>query len=99
MSSECNLCSKNKTKTIKKFKHWRIIKSKFPYDKIAKINHILIPQKHKIYKNLNQKEKQEMDLIKQKYIEKRYDLITEATNKRKSIPNHFHIHLLVLKEK
>ena len=48
-------------------------------------------------KELNIIEKKELDLIKSNYVNKKYEIIAEATNRKKSIPSHFHVHLLVLR--
>ncbi|MDR3519486.1 MAG: hypothetical protein P4L63_01185 [Candidatus Pacebacteria bacterium] len=92
----CRLCQ---IKPIKKFKYWKIINNEYPWDLIAKINHILVSKRHTTYEKLNQAERKEFDFIKASYLEKNYGHMVETTNKRKSIPDHFHIHLLVLKNK
>jgi len=92
----CALCKE--ARLVKKFKYWKIIKNRFPHDRIAKINHIIIPKRHTIYEKLNKIEKEEFEKIKLNYIEKKYDVMLEATNKRKSIPEHHHIHLTILKD-
>jgi len=58
-----------------------------------------MPKRHVVYGKLNTLEKKEFDKIKMGFVEKNYTHIIETTNKRKSIPSHFHIHLLVLKKK
>ena len=92
----CRLCQET---VIKNFRYWKILDNRFPWDQIAKTHHMIIPKRHIIFEQLNIKEKKEYEKIKSKYIEKGYDLIGEATNKKKSIPSHFHIHLIVLKTK
>jgi hypothetical protein len=92
----CNLC-KEETLT-KSFKYWRIVDARFPWDRIAKIHHMIIPKRHIVYEELNKSEKKEFEIIKIGYIEKKYELIAEATNKKKSIPEHLHIHLIILKD-
>jgi len=92
----CRLCQ---IKPIKKFKYWQIINNEYPWDLIAKTNHIILPKRHVVYAKLNKAEKKEFDFIKAGYIEKNYGHIMETTDKRKSIPGHFHLHLLVLKDK
>jgi predicted nucleic acid-binding OB-fold protein len=98
LNDGCNLCKRRKTELIKEFKHWRIIKNIFPWDRVAKTNHIIVPKRHIVYKELTKTEKDELEKIKIEYIEKGYDLIAEATNKIKSIPTHLHIHLIILKK-
>jgi len=91
----CRLCREI---IIKEFKYWKIINCRFPWSRIADVHHMIIPQRHTVYEKLNKAEQKEFDLIKATYIHKNYDLIAEATNKKKTIPDHFHIHLIVLKK-
>jgi len=90
----CRLC---KEILIKDFKLWKIINNRFPWDRIAKIHHMIIPKRHTVYEKLNKAEKKEYDLIKKTYIEKKYQVIAEATEIKKTIPTHMHIHLITLK--
>jgi hypothetical protein len=96
LADGCNLCKDKES--VKKFKHWRIITALYPWDLITKTHHMIIPKRHITYKKLNAAEKKEFDLIKSGYIEKTYDLIAEAPDKKKSIPGHLHVHLLMLKD-
>jgi diadenosine tetraphosphate (Ap4A) HIT family hydrolase len=96
LNNGCNLC---KEIPVKEFKHWKIIATKFPWSRIAQIHDMIIPKRHTIYAKLNNAEKKEYEKIKIEYIEKKYDLIAEATEKKKTIPSHLHIHLIVLKNK
>ena len=95
LADGCNLCKE--TKSIKEFKYWRIINNMFPYDRVAKTSHIIIPKRHVSYEKLNKIEKKEFELIKLRYINKKYHFTMEAMKNRMSIPAHFHIHLIVLK--
>jgi len=92
----CRLCQ---IKPIKEFKYWKIIDNEYPWDLIAQTNHILISKRHTIYEKLNRAERKEFDLIKKNYLEKKYTHLIEVSTKNKSIPNHFHMHLIVLKDK
>ena len=96
LADECVLC---KSASIKNFKHWRIIDNKFPYDRIAKVNHMIIPKRHIAERELNKMEKKEFESIKSGFIDKKYEFLIEGTNKNKSIPNHFHIHLIITKDR
>ncbi|MEI7810354.1 MAG: hypothetical protein WCI41_02230 [bacterium] len=93
----CPLCKE--TLILKKFKYWKILESRFPWDLISKTNHLIIPKRHTNYKGLNTLEKEELDKIKEKYINENYELMAEVPDRKKSIPKHFHIHLIVLKNK
>lgn len=91
----CPLCSEA---GLKKFKYWKILKNNFPYDKIAKKHHMIVPIRHITENKLNQKELLEYKKIKQNFINKAdYTTIIEATDKIKSLPSHFHLHLIILK--
>jgi hypothetical protein len=96
MSRVCNLCEK--APLIKEFNYWKIVENIFPWDNVAKLQHMIVPKRHVIYDKLNDDEKKEFDEIKVSHIEKEYELIAEVTNKKKSIPEHFHIHLIIMKD-
>jgi len=91
----CPLCT---VPPIKDFKYWRIVKNKFPYDLIAEKHDMLVPKRHVDEVSLNEDEISELREIKREYIDSEYSYIIEAMSKNKSIPAHFHIHLIVSKE-
>ena len=95
LADGCNLC--NETKSIKEFKYWRIINNIFPWDRIAKINHMIVSKRHATHKELNTAEKKELEAVKYGYIEKNYEIIVDVVNRNKTIPGHFHTHLITLK--
>ncbi|MBX4192088.1 hypothetical protein KW798_01230 [Candidatus Parcubacteria bacterium] len=95
LDHSCVLCAKT---PLKEFTYWKIIPNDFPYDKVAKTHHMLIPKRHSDEKNLTKEENEELWKIKPEYINDQYDYILEATSKHKSIPAHFHLHLLVVKD-
>jgi diadenosine tetraphosphate (Ap4A) HIT family hydrolase len=90
----CALCLKA---SLRDFNYWRIVKNDFPYDKIAEIHDILIPIRHAREGDLNEQELQELMKIKESHVNEAYEYMIEATAKNKSIPNHFHLHLIVAK--
>lgn len=91
----CVLCGKE---TLQPFEHWTVIENIFPYDKIAKTHHMAIPKRHVTELELSEEELKELRTIKETYFHTNYDFIIEATYRMKSIPGHFHIHLIVLKD-
>jgi diadenosine tetraphosphate (Ap4A) HIT family hydrolase len=95
LNDGCNLC---KASSIKEFKYWKVMDNRFPWSQIAETHHMIIPKRHIVYEELNEKEKKEYDIIKIEYLDKEYDMITEATNKKKTIPTHMHLHLIILKK-
>lgn len=96
--NKCPLCNK---KSIKIFKYWKIMKNDFPYDRIAKIHDLLVPKRHEIEDKLTRKELEELKSIKDNYVNgknmHKYNFIMEVAKLEKTIPSHFHLHLLGLK--
>lgn len=92
---ECPLCT---VPAIKEYDFWKIVKNKFPYDLIAKEHDMLLTKRHVKESDLTEEEKQEFLKIKNNYIDSKYSYIIEATTKEKSIPEHFHIHLILKKD-
>lgn len=91
----CILCAKQ---TLKEFEHWKIVLNDFPYDRIAKTHHMLIPYRHVQEGGLNEEEFKELRKIKETYVNTEYDWIMEPVPKGKTIPSHFHLHLILGKE-
>ena len=91
----CALCAK---KSKKEFTSWRIVKNNFPYDLIAQDHDMLIPRRHVTEDTLTSEEKNELLIIKRDILVADYDWLIEPTSKHKSIPDHFHLHLIVGKE-
>ena len=91
----CLLCEKP---SLKEFTHWRIVENIFPYDLVAKVSHMIIPSQHKTESDLTDVEEQEFKDIKINYLQNQYDYILENTHKNKSLPHHFHLHILVGKD-
>jgi len=94
MNSECVLCNAT---AIESFTSWKVIKNNFPYDLIAETHNMLVPLRHIKEGGLNEVELKELAMIKDGYVQD-YDYIIEATNRTKSIPEHFHLHLIIGKK-
>lgn len=94
--TSCPLCKKEPI--IKQFKYWKIINNIFPYNRIAKEHHMIIPIRHAIEGKLIKAEILELKKIKEKYLikNKKYDILIEALS-LKTLPDHFHLHLIVFK--
>jgi len=87
----CPLCTDD---SIRDFTHWRILLNDFPYDVIAKTHHMIVPKRHVTEHEITQEEWQEYQEIKKDYLQL-YDVLLESTSRMKSIPEHFHIHLII----
>ena len=94
MDSGCALCEAS---PIKAFNHWKIIGNNFPYDLIAETHHMIVPLRHVKETEITEEEWAEYQQIKEKDLQE-YGYIIEATNRTKSIPAHFHLHLITSKE-
>jgi hypothetical protein len=94
LEQSCPLCKEN---SIQEFVYWRVIPNNFPYDRIAKKHDMLVPKRHVKETDLTQEEKEELLRIKQDSLHE-YFYIVEAHQKQKSIPEHFHLHLLIPKD-
>ncbi len=90
----CSLCEKV---PIKEFAFWKIVENSFPYDKISKTHHMLMPTRHVSEDFLSEEERKELRDIKISFVQAEYDWIIESTHKNRSIPEHFHLHLLTAK--
>lgn len=91
----CRLCE---AETLHEFTHWRIVNNRFPYDRICQLHHMLIPKRHIIEHELSDAEKEELLLIKHTHVNETYVFVLEALPQYKSIPSHFHLHLVIPKE-
>jgi len=95
LKGPCALCG---GEAIKEFEHWKIMVNAYPYDRIAKLHHMILPKRHASEGEITQEEWYEYGKIKKEYLHNEYQFLIEATNKTKSIPTHFHVHLVVLKD-
>lgn len=95
LDGPCVLCSKPALKT---FDAWKIVKNDYPYDKIAVEHDMIVPLRHASQSEVTPEEWQELDSIKESYIHPHYEWMLEATNKMKSIPSHFHIHMITAQD-
>ena len=91
----CYICS---AKPVKTYTRWKLIENEFPYDEVATKNDMIVPLRHGTEDELTKEDLREFEEIK-KDINDKYDMILENTHKQKSIPGHFHLHLLQIKER
>ena len=94
LNGGCKLCE---SPSIKDFRYWRIIRNDFPYDLIAQVHDMIVPRRHVKEHSLSREERTEYAVIKTTYVENNYEFIIEPTVKLKSIPEHFHLHVIVAK--
>lgn len=89
---KCPLCADKDV--LQDFKHWKIMKNAFPWDRVIKEHHMVVPKRHATFAMLNDEEKEELGKIKSTYINGLYTIMAEATDQVKSVPGHFHLHLV-----
>lgn len=94
-SATCPLCEDKET--LHAFTHWRIVENSFPYDVFAEVHHMILPLRHITERELTEQECAELLAIKEGYIAEHYNFVMEPTATQKSIPSHFHLHLVVPK--
>ena len=95
LSKGCGLC---KDHAIKNFKYWKIVDNRFPYNRIAKVSHMIVPKRHTTENKLNTLEKKEFKSIKRDYLGKKYEYLFENISS-KSIPKHHHLHLIIVRDR
>jgi len=84
---------------IEVFDHWMIIPNDFPYDAVSIQHDMLFTRRPAVFDwdLLNQEELKELSLLKKTHIAESYDVFYENLPKGRTVPGHFHIHLLKLK--
>lgn len=84
---------------VKEFKNWVILENKFPYDRVATVNHIIVTKREVVsdWSLLTQEEREEFEKIKADYLMNKYDALLENFPSAQTMPGHFHLHLLILK--
>lgn len=89
----CRLCEKP---PITDFEFWKIVENSFPYDKLAEKHTMLLPKRHVTEVDLTEDERTELLVIKSNSLQA-YEFVFESLPHKKSIPAHFHLHLIVPK--
>jgi hypothetical protein len=82
---------------LREFVHWKIMRNDFPYDLVANRHDMLVPKRHVIEAEVSPEEWAEYWSIKRTVFEDEYDYLLEGASRTRSIPLHFHIHLITLK--
>lgn len=79
---------------------WVIVKNGFPYDKIASVHHLLVPLRAFTEDiDMTQDERDELASIKRRIgEEKLYDVVMENVAHRRTVPAHYHLHLIKYKD-
>lgn len=81
--------------SLVEFRHWRIINNEFPPNVAYEIAHMLLPKrKVATFSMLKDYERQELREIIDTHCQLHYDQVTENMMLRRSVPDHYHLHLL-----
>ena len=90
--TSCPLC---RAPSIEEFHLWRLIPNEYPYGKIARTHHMLVPKRCVAEHELSPEEREELLALKRSLAD-RYHYYLEATPQRQSVPGHYHLHCLDL---
>lgn len=92
----CPLCDK---KALRTFTYWKIVPNDFPYDKLAKVHNMIVPLRHTVEAEFTDGEIEELRKIKHEImLSPEYDFVMEITEPHKTIPPHFHMHIIALRD-
>lgn len=89
----CIFCAKDLL--VKEFDLWILLKNRFPYDRVYKNHYLLAPKRHveELYQ-LTPEEHTELDKI---FDEIPHNQVILNRRSDRSIPRHFHFHLVTIK--
>ena len=93
-TDQCPLCG---AITLQEFKHWKIVPNKFPYDGVAEVHDMVVSKRHVSWGELTDEEREELIELKKTVLCEKYDMLFEAFPKNRSVPGHFHQHLIIPK--
>lgn len=90
---ECFFCS---SPAVRDFRLWKLIENEFPYDAVAEKHYLLAPKRHfASVDDMNQYERHELQEIRdQLESEKEFDCILENLARGRTVPDHYHLHLI-----
>jgi hypothetical protein len=84
-----------KKEPLHTFTYWKVVENEYPYDRVAAVHHMILPLRHTDGTDLSEAERAELEQLKQTILNDTYHFIVEALPRTKSIPAHFHLHLMV----
>jgi len=90
-NDSCPLCD---TESLVEFTHWRIIANKYPYDAVATVHTMIIPKEHLVESQLSPAAWAELKQLRHEVLNKDYSYVIETPPGSKSIPGHYHLHLI-----
>lgn len=91
----CPLCA---APALAEYAHWRIVENIYPYDAVAAKHDMLVTKHHlSSDQEITPEEFEELSHLKQTDLNDAYTFVMEALPKNKSIPGHYHLHLIVAK--
>lgn len=85
-------------KSIREWKLWKVIHNEFPYTAAFEVHHMLIPKRQTVLSDLTREERDELTSILGE-LNDSYDCVMLNFQKKQSISNHLHLHLMTYKKK
>lgn len=95
LDGSCTLCGAEPVET---FQYWKIVNNKFPYDCIAGVHRMAVLKRHATEDEMTSEELKELKELKKRHINDHYEFMFESTPKTMTIPGHYHLQLMVVKE-
>lgn len=92
LEGNCTLCERE---PLLEFTYWKVVANHFPYDRVAALHEMIVPKRHTNGSDLTTEELAELSKLKQSVLNERYTFIIEGLPHARSIPGHFHLHLVV----
>jgi len=90
--STCRLCAD--PEVIREYEHWRLMPNRFPYDRLFSKSDMLVLRRHSDEYGIREDERAELLELKTSVLVDEYDAFLEQLPKQRSIPHHFHVHLV-----
>lgn len=93
--TSCALCTDRAT--VADYTYWHVVPNKFPYDRYYSRSDMLVLKRHATEQELTAAELAEYRTLKAEVLSEEYDQILENLPQQTTIPEHFHVHLVVLR--
>ena len=83
---------------IRSYGHWYIVENQYPYDRVAEVHHMLVPIRR--FSERGEMEYYESDelrfILRELALNEEYDSLIENFPHERTVPEHFHLHLIKL---
>lgn len=81
----------------REFTYWVLMKNKFPYDRYFSKSDMLVLRRHASEQEVTDAERAELFTIRTEILTSEYDSVMDHLPRQKSIPGHYHVHLIEIR--